>query len=378
MARGPEGNGGSSVREAVRTRVESIDAGNYRRSNEHLLSVFADWLERERGVTELEDLSVTDCRRYAQWLRRRANDPDDDLSASSASSDGPYFTVVRSFLEWCVRDERIDQNPAKPERVREALPEAHGTRDRQFWSRADREAILRFVDERAHDSLEEDGPDRPTAFRDRALVYVLALSGVRGAEVFREPRDEHRPGLTWANVDADRGLLRVFGKSREYEWAQVPTPALERLQRHRQVLDPPGEDWPVFPTRHAPSLHAAAREGLRERGWDGAEIESALDERGAEALLREHAVAPPSITTSGARNLMRRLCDAADVDVDGEYLKPHGARRGLGNQLYSEGSAELAQEVLRHKSVETTHRAYRDERAVETRERVERVLDGED
>lgn len=40
---------------------------------------------------------------------------------------------------------------------------------------------------------------------------------------------------------------------------------------------------------------------------------------------------------------MKRLCEQADVNVDGDYLKPHGARRGLDRELYANGHAELAQ-----------------------------------
>ncbi len=64
----------------------------------------------------------------------------------------------------------------------------------------------------------------------------------------------------------------------------------------------------------------------------------------------------------------------ADVQVDGEYLKPHGARRGLGDVLYRE-SAELAQSALRHRSIRTTHDAYSHIDAGETAEEVGSVLD---
>jgi steroid delta-isomerase-like uncharacterized protein len=51
-------------------------------------------------------------------------------------------------------------------------------------------------------------------------------------------------------------------------------------------------------------------------------------------VIRENEVVLPAISTEGARSVMKRLCDEADLDVDGEYLKPHGARRGLGDELY--------------------------------------------
>ncbi len=93
-------------------------------------------------------------------------------------------------------------------------------------------------------------------------------------------------------------------------------------------------------------------------------------------LIREHGIVVPSISTAGARNLMQRLCEEADLEIDGEYLKPHGGRRGLGHELYSKGHAELAQTALRHSSIETTHEAYSDIQAKETAKKVDEVLDG--
>ncbi|MGM0592545.1 MAG: tyrosine-type recombinase/integrase, partial [Halobacteriota archaeon] len=343
-------------------------------SNEYVLTQFADWLARERDVVHLERVTTTDCRRYAQWLRRRTRDGDDDLSAASAAADGPYFTIVRAFFEWCVTDERLEANPAKSNRVKEALPQTHGTRERQFWSVEDRAALLSYVDSRVERA--ESGTKRlEKALRDRAIVFVLALSGVRGAEIFREPSDDDRPGLRWKDVDFDRGLVRVLGKSRTYEWASLPTEALSRLERHRTVQSPPTDEWAVFPTYHAPTLSSHARHVLRRRGWEESTIEDALEQHTTTAVLNSNEISPPNISTSGVRHLMSALCNQADIDIDGEYLKPHGARRGLGNQLYTQGSAELAQEVLRHKSIETTHAAYRDEQASETRREVERILD---
>lgn len=90
-------------------------------------------------------------------------------------------------------------------------------------------------------------------------------------------------------------------------------------------------------------------------------------------MLREYEVAPPALTTEGARTLLKRLCGEADVDIDGDYLKPHGGRRGLGDELYGEVAAESAQEVLRHKSIETTHASYRERRAEDLSADIEKV-----
>jgi integrase len=70
---------------------------------------------------------------------------------------------------------------------------------------------------------------------------------------------------------------------------------------------------------------------------------------------------------------MKRLCDEAHLDIEGEYLKPHGGRRSIGSEVY-ETDAELAQELLRHESIETTHQSYREQNVIERRERLENIL----
>jgi integrase len=247
-------------------------------------------------------------------------------------------------------------------------------------------AALDAVVDEANDAAGEaggnDGAGRATwdqlkAHRDRALFYTLGLSGARGAEVLRDPDDARRNGITWGDVDFDAGVVRVFGKTREHQTMQVMTPALDRLERFRALLAPPSPDWPVFVSLHRPSLYATLREELGERGWREDRIEERLDDDGPLALARAEDVTPRAISLQGARSMMQRRCETADVDVDGEYLKPHGGRRGLGHQLYSE-KAELAQEVLRHESVTTTHESYREVQAERLREDAEAVLYGND
>ncbi|ELZ21151.1 XerC/D-like integrase [Halosimplex carlsbadense 2-9-1] len=363
----------TDIEAAIEARLASLDSGNYRTNNELVLSMFAEYLEHQRNVTTLEDLDVLDCRRYAQWLRERVRDDENELSAASAHANGPYFTIVRAFLGWCVDDERLDANPARPNRVKKELPEHHGDHDRQFWSADARDALLAFVNERAHSALDDSTDARERAFRDRAIVTMLALTGARGAELFNDPRDEYRNGLRWNDVDLNRGVAQVFGKTRERQPIPLTDQVVECLERYRTVLDPAAEDYPVFPTRHHPSLAQAAENGLRDLGWDADAIESVLDEKTAMTLLREREISPPALSKNGARSLMKRLCESADIDIDGEYLKPHGGRRGFGSDLYAQ-DAELAQETLRHESIETTHESYREQNVIERRNRLEQAL----
>ena len=79
-------------------------------------------------------------------------------------------------------------------------------------------------------------------------------------------------------------------------------------------------------------------------------------------LALEEDIRPNSLTTDGARSILRRLTAAADIDIDHpkhEYLAPHGGRRGMGEVLvrafgytvaarYLDNSEEMVRERYSH------------------------------
>ncbi|WP_317176087.1 tyrosine-type recombinase/integrase [Halomontanus rarus] len=196
--------------------------------------------------------------------------------------------------------------------------------------------------------------------RDHAIVYVLGKTGVRGAEVFAVSGDETRNGLRWSDVNLKDGVLRVLGKSRNIEAAPLPSQPRVALSRWYEVLEPPTDEWPVFPSNHAPSKYARFREGLEDDHSEST-IETLLSNNDVDELLHEYEVAPPSISTADARRVMQRLCEKARIGFgeDEEYLKPHGTRRALSDELYREHPT-TAQTALCHKLIETTKAAYSD------------------
>lgn len=359
--------------EALQMRLDSIESHRYRQNTKTAVQNFQRFLEDKRDVDSLDDIEVIDCRRWTQFLAGS-----DDISPSSAQT---YYALARATCGWWVRDERLDTNPMEAARVEEPLPTDDGDPDRQYWTEDARDQLLQYVDERAHDALEADDTDASKAFRDRALVYLLADTGVRGAEVCAVIGDDRRNGLRWKDVDLDAGLMRVLGKSRQIEPVSIPEPTAEKLDRYRRLVDAPPE-WPVIPTADAATKYRAVRTELEDRGRDPEEIEELLESTDIDDVLRDENVAPPALTTDGARDsLLQPLCEEAGVDVDGDYLKPHGGRRALGDALYGEVSPASAQEVLRHRSVETTHASYRERRTEDLAEDIEQVryqTDGED
>ena len=223
--------------------------------------------------------------------------------------------------------------------------------------------ITRYARRRAGDALDEKGKGALKEVRDHAFVYTIGYSGVRGSEILRAPRnnDRRRTGATWDDVNFEDATIEVLGKDQKRELAPLTSQPIGPLNRLYDLLDPVDEDWPLFPTFHAPTLWGHVRDQLVTRGHNDETVDELLEPlEDPLAACREYSIAPPALTTEGGRNLMQRLTDDAGIEVDGrkDYLTLHGARRGVGEQYYREGSVEAAQRVLRHDDPETTSKMY--------------------
>lgn len=300
-------HGRSGLETLVDTYLGSAEAsgsGTYATSARSGLESWQEWMaEHGYGLDELGDESEgpTIMRRYAQHLRRRSSG-DDGIVASTART---YYAYIRACLAWGVRDGRHAANQAVSNVATEELPTST-TNDttRQYWTIEQRDKLLEYVRRHAHNVIDEDpnSPQAVQAARDRALVTVLYYSAVTlAAEVLRNHHDdrEGRQGLRWRNVDVESRTIRIFGKG-EQEWVPhpLPGPSAESLAKLRGVQRPASEDWPVFATSHAPSLWDVARDHL-----PGRDVEALVDDHGSiQAVLREHDIVPPALTTNGARN----------------------------------------------------------------------------
>jgi integrase len=350
----------SALDDYLLAKSKANDTGNYRRNAERVLSEFLDWAEAQ-GVETFDALDVATLEDYALSLNRRTTG-DDGITATTARK---YYDYVRAYLAWCASREYASENPAAKDRAEEALPndDERDEHHQQLWTPEQRQVIMRYVEQRAHTAVDERGHDAVKETRDRAFVATIAYAGVRGGEIVRDPNDDRRQGVRWSDLALDNGTMTVLGKGDQaYETVGLPRQALSALERYRSTLEPPNEDWPIFPTLHAPTLLSTAREGLREDDYSTEEVDAELDTQAGFAILRQYGYAPPAITTDGARRLMRTLSENADVpDIDpenGEYLELHGGRRGAGDTLVREAGWEQAQRLLRHKSPETTMNAY--------------------
>jgi integrase len=350
-------------------------SGTYRRDADRELDRFLSFLEdeRPRSPTTFEELTIRDIRQYARYLATQ------DWAESTIQN---YYAHISAFCGWAVREGYLEENPALKSRAKEPLPEDDGrkTERQQAWSPEQRTALLEYVDEQAHEAIDEVGENRYEAIkvcRDRALVYLLCFSGVRGAEVLADVADDRRgrDGLRWSDVSLGDNTITVLGKKGEWSDRAVPNSAKPSLKRLQSVQNPPNHNWPVFTTLSYPTLVEAFKEELVERDYTHEEAENLHRERVNDGdismieLLAEYDVQPPALTTHSARRILKRLTEEAGIDLENDkhgYLAPHGARRGAGEVMvrefgYTEAARHLdnSEEVVRehYSHIEASERA---------------------
>lgn len=348
------------LEDLVRAYIQSVATaagdGTYASNAQNVLENWLDFCEPRR-IETVEDVDKNALADYAAHLKRRVG-----AAKITGHTANAYYDIVSACLGYGVRRDLLDTNPARKEAAEQELPETTSKQTRQYWTRETRESLYRWADWRAESALDDGWMDGRTAIRDHAFVALIGYSGVRGSEILRNSKDSDRNGIRWKDVDFEKQLMVVLGKSRGREEVYISERVIRPLTNLRRRQDPPTDEWPVFATQHLRSLYDTARDALAGEVPD---LQAQLTPDTIDDFLREHEVPPPSITTEGGRRILKRLSAESGITEDGEYPKPHGGRRGVGYELYLE-DAELSQDILRHESIETTKESYAE---VDTRER---------
>jgi integrase len=362
------------------------DGGNYRRNAARELQRFAEWAAGDRGGDDWTGIVPDDADRepafsdldervFREYARHLSGD-----RALKQNTVQTYYRYISSWCGWCVNEGYLEAHYAQRASAMAPLPEDDGRKpgDQQAWTSEQRHAITRYVDEQAREAIEAyttlsedtDPPERQRtryeavkAARDRALVFVLAYTAVRVGELLRDPNDPRRRGVRWEDLSFEDGSMDVYRKKQQWDAASLPDPVISPLRSYRKLLDPPTERWPVFPTFDQRTLSTLVRDELADRGESPDAIARRRDEYARDFLLALDAdVRPESITTDGARSILKRLSAAADVDIGDakhDYLAPHGGRRGMGEVLvrafgytvaarYLDNSEEMVREHYSH------------------------------
>jgi integrase len=269
---------------------------------------------------------------------------------------------LSAYLGWSVDEGYLEENPARDDRALDPLPEDDGRRsgDEQAWSDSQRLEITDYVDERVQTILDDvergEGLDAKSrweilqARRDRALVYLFAYSGIRVGELLKDGSDDRRTGVTWSDLEVDDNRLTVLSKRAQETWSDrsLPGQTISALEHQKSSLEPPNDDWPIFPSMHRPTLYKQLRAAMAAAGLSEDVVKDRIDAEPTFKLLRKFEVTPPSMTTAGARRLMKRLTNEAGIEVDDRhgYLTPHGGRRGIGEVVVRQNGFAAAARFL--------------------------------
>ena len=241
------------------------------------------------GIQQLADVTLTQLR---AWLARQHS------AGAGRATLQRRSAAARTFFAWAARTGRVPTDPAaslRSPRVDRRLPATLDTR--QVGSVLDVAAV------RVESS--DDPRQRASAARDLAMVEVLYSTGIRVSELC---------GLNVTDLDLDRELVRVTGKSDKQRSAPVGLPASRALQAwlglRSELARPPGGDA-MF---------------VGDRG-------SRIDPRVVRRIVHQRLGAVPGTPDLG----------------------PHGLRHAMATHLL-EGGADLrsVQEILGHSSLATT------------------------
>jgi integrase len=360
--------------------------GNYRRNAGRELQRFQEWATGDRGDENWTGITPDgsnrkptfadlDERVFREYARHLAGDR--GLKQNTVKT---YYAYISAWCGWCVNEGYLEAHYAQRASAMAPLPDDDGRKpgDQQAWTSAQRHALTRYVDEEARSAIETfttlpedvDPLDRQRArytalkaARDRALVFVLAYTAVRVGELLRDPDDPRRRGVRWEEVNLEDGSMDVYRKKQQWDAASLPDPVISPLRSYLKLIDPPSDRWPVFPTFDQRTLATLVREELADRGLRSEAIAERRETYARDLLLAlEEDIRPNSLTTDGARSILRRLTTDGDIDIDHprhDYLAPHGGRRGMGEVLvrafgytvaarYLDNSEEMVRERYSH------------------------------
>ncbi len=220
------------------------------------------------------------------------------------------------------------QNPARAAayeslkllKVRATGESRHNERERRALSPADADRLLRVW----------TGDETPRGKRNRALVAVLLLAGLRREEL---------TALTWQDVDVQNGVIRVkHGKGdKARDAALYGGEALEAL-KHWQMEQPTG--------------YTTVFVNLRKGG---------------------HFTGDTAMSTTAVWEVIDETAERAGIG----HVKPHDLRRTLATELLETGSpVHHVQQQLGHADSSTTLNNYTGETDARQRRKAGRVRYG--
>lgn len=303
-----------TVQEALERYLDEIGGSRsanthkaYGQAADHFAAVLAEH-ELSPTTTPIEDLSTEWLAWFIQYLRQFA-----------VNTEELYLTALFGFYHYAEAQGWVDVNFSALRELRRRRGRREGTRLPEF-PRDEIEAVLDHVEKMAAGPFEDDDAQL-RVLRDRALLFVLADTGLRVSEAC---------GLTRGHVDRREGRAIVLGKGDKEAVVRFSERSLQKLKAYldaRAELD--GRQRK--PLR---SLHLFAR---HDRGAGKRVL--GISDRTAEYIVERWVVAALGEKARGT-------------------ITPHTFRHYFVTVVLrgSGGNLRLAQELARHETVATTQR----------------------
>jgi integrase/recombinase XerC len=250
------------------------------------------------------------------------------------SSIARKLAALRSFFKYCVREGRLQENPARlvptpklPKRIPSVLSaeEMNGFLN-QLAEMGPALSTGGEVPKKRGRQSENPSPNKLVKLqdeslllrRDRALLELLYAAGLRVSEL---------TGLNFADIDQKERVLRVVGKGDKERIVPYGTKAQEALEKY----------WPL---REELFLQASSSRG-RHR-----------DAPHTEAVFLNYA--GRRLTQRSVGRIVKKYVRLVNVNWD---LHPHSLRHAFATHLLADGADLRAiQELLGHQSLSTTQK----------------------
>jgi integrase/recombinase XerC len=250
------------------------------------------------------------------------------------SSIARKLAALRSFFKYCVREGRLQENPARlvptpklPKRIPSVLSaeEMNGFLN-QLAGMGPALSTGGEVPKQRTRKGENASPDKLVKLqdeclllrRDRALLELLYAAGLRVSEL---------TGLNFADIDQKERVLRVIGKGNKERIVPYGSKAQEALEKY----------WPL---REELFLQASSTRG-RHR-----------DAPHTEAVFLNYA--GRRLTQRSVGRIVKKYVRLVNVNWD---LHPHSLRHAFATHLLADGADLRAiQELLGHQSLSTTQK----------------------
>lgn len=277
------------------------------RDYKHYLIIFENWFSATLLVKKIEDLNLSDVRKYRVYLSNKADNKGQTLKRVTQNY---YVIALRSFLKFLIKNDIKTLEPSKID-----LPKTE-SRSLKFLERdqVDRLAI-------STDTSKIEG------LRDRAIIDLLFSTGLRVSELIKLNRDQ---------INFERGEFGVIGKGGKGRIVFIS----ERAKLHlKNYLDNRDENFKPLFIRYSGKI-IAENKGEKMR----------LSARSVERLIKKYVKLgkiPVDATVHTLRHSFATdlLTNGADIRSVQEML---GHKNIATTQIYTHITNKQLREVHKH------------------------------